>query len=282
MNVLIYTQSYYMRNTFVTGLIPRGISLYHVEHSEGFMEKVAYNRPDIIVMDVIREDYDSAFAMVKEIKNHPDDSIKKTGVILLIGPIDKIYITAAIQIGVIGFIKSNATEDFIAEYIFEMYKKIKGVPPERKFARVSIDTSNANERVGLKFRSPVNSQLIIGLIKDISFGGIAVELVGTFPEESLAVGLQVRNMQFILDGKDVLQDSLVVAFQKKFCAFRFIEMSNQNRDIIAHYIFQRMSSLISSGLAEHQQAAEANAASVSPTDALQASQPDLPLQTPKE
>jgi c-di-GMP-binding flagellar brake protein YcgR len=84
----------------------------------------------------------------------------------------------------------------------------------------------------------------MGLIKDISFGGIAVELVGTFPSESLAAGITVKNMQFILEGKDVFVDGIVVAYQKMFCAFRFINMSETVSEIISHYVFQRISSIL--------------------------------------
>ena len=153
--------------------------------------------------------------------------------------------TSAIQLGVKGFIKSNAEEDFVGNYVIEIYKKDKGAPPERKFVRVSFDTSNPNERIGIKFRSPINSQLIMGLIKDISFGGVAVELVGTFPKESLAAGIAVKNMQFILEGKDVYVDGIVVAYQKMFCAFRFVNMSETVSEIISHYIFQRISTITS-------------------------------------
>lgn len=244
MNVMIFTQSYYVRNTFVNALIPKGISLYHAEHNEGITEKLVAQKIDMVVIDVIQEDYNAAFSMVKEIKTSTNEEVRKISALLLIGAIDRQYITAAIQAGVIGFIKSNATEEFITNYVSEIYQKTKGTPPERKFIRVSIDITNPNERIGIKFRSPVNSQLIIGLIKDISFGGIAAELVGTFPPESLASGLVIHNMQFILDGKDVFVDAVVVAYQQKFVAFRFADMSNAVRENIANYIFQKISGLI--------------------------------------
>lgn len=85
----------------------------------------------------------------------------------------------------------------------------------------------------------------MGLIKDISFGGVAVELVGTFPKESLTAGLAVKNMQFILDGKDVYVDGIVVAYQRMFCAFRFVNMSETVSEIISAYIFQRISTITS-------------------------------------
>ncbi len=242
MNVFIYTQSYYARNTFVNALIPKGISLYHAERPESLLEKMKTMQCDIAVLDVIQEDYSIVFNLVKEIKTNAAEQIKNTAVILLIGSIEKQYITLAIQIGVIGFIKSNASEEYVSNYIIDTYQKVKGTPPERKFVRVSVDTTNPNERIGIKFRSPVNSQLIIGLIKDISFGGIAVELIGTFPPDSLAPGAEVKNMQFILDGKDVFVDAFVVAYQNKFCAFRFSDMSNQVQESISHYIFQRIAS----------------------------------------
>ena len=243
MNVFVYTPSYYVRNTFIHSLIPKGISLFHAERPEILIEKMLSQKADIVILDLIQEDYNSVFSLTKSIKTHASEDVKKIAVILLIGTIEKQYISLAIQLGVVGFIKSNASEEFISNYIVGTYQKVIGTTPERKFVRVSIDASNPNERVGIKFRSPVNSQLIIGTIKDISFGGIAVELIGSFPEDSLASGQEVRNMQFILEGKDVFVDAIVVAFQKKFCAFRFVDMSNQVREIISLYIFDRISSI---------------------------------------
>ncbi|MCX7821751.1 MAG: response regulator [Brevinematales bacterium] len=243
MKVMVYTQSYFVRNMFVTSLIPQGINLIHVENADSLMQKLSSDTPDIVVMDVIREDFDEVFQLVKAVKSSTDENVKKVAVILLISAIDKQYITAAVQLGVIGFIKNNSTGDFIASYLIKAYEKIKGAPPDRKFARVSLDPNNPNEKIGVKFRSPVNLQLIIGVIKDISFGGLALELVGTFPEDSLAVGMEIKNMQFMIEGKDIDVDAVVVAYQKKFCAFRFVNMSNDVKDTIAHFIFQRLSGL---------------------------------------
>ncbi|MEJ5283657.1 MAG: PilZ domain-containing protein [Brevinematia bacterium] len=243
MKVMVYTQSYFVRNMFVTSLIPQGINLIHVENPESLMQKISSDTPDIVVMDVIREDFDEVFQLVKAVKSSQDENIKKVAVILLISAIDKQYITAAVQLGVIGFIKNNSTGDFIASYLIKAYEKIKGTPPDRKFARVSLDPNNPNEKIGVKFRSPVNLQLIIGVIKDISFGGVALELVGTFPEDSLSVGMEIKNMQFMIEGKDIDVDAVVVAYQKKFCAFRFVNMSNDVKDTIAHFIFQRLSGI---------------------------------------
>jgi ActR/RegA family two-component response regulator len=246
MNACIFTQSYYIRNTFVNALISRGISLFHVEHGEELIIKVLSTKSEIAILDVIQEDYDSIFPLIKALKEHESHEVRNAAVVLIIGAIDKVHVTSAIQLGVKGFIKSNATEDFVGNYIIDIYSKETGTSPERKFVRVSFDTINPNERIGIKFRSPINSQLIMGLIKDISFGGIAVELVGTFPQESLEPGITVSNMQFILDGKDVYVDGTVVAYRKKFCAFRFINMSESVSEIISHFVFQKISNLPSS------------------------------------
>lgn len=243
MNVLIFTQSYYVRNTFVNALIPKGIDLYHAEHADSLIDKLNSHPIDAIAIDVIQGNFDSVFNLVRIIKGSDKEEIKKIAVILIIGSIDRESITAAVQSGVIGFIKSSATEDFIANYVMEIYQKVKGVPAERKFARITIGATNASERVGIKFQSPVTNQMIIGVMQDLSFGGMAAELVGTFSPESVAVGIEVKNVQFILDGKDIVLDGVVVAVQKNFCAFRFTNMSPPVRETIAHFIFERLSGM---------------------------------------
>ncbi len=243
MKVFIYTQSYFVRNIFVTSLIPQGINLIHVENGEALLQKASSEKPDLIVMDVIREDFDEVFTLIKTIKSSEYEEIKKIAVILFISTIDKQYITAAVQLGVVGFIKNNSSSEFIAEYLIKTYEKVKGASPERKFARVSLDPNNPNEKISVKFRSPANLQLIIGVIKDISFGGLALDLVGTFPEDSIAVGMEIRNIQFMIEGKDIDVDAVVVAYQKKFCALRFVNMSNDVKDTISHFIFQKLSGI---------------------------------------
>ncbi len=237
MNVLIYTQSYYVRNIFVNALLSAGINLYHEERPENLNNKILQHSPEIVILEVIHDDFATVFELVKQIKKHSSEEVKKTAIILLIGSIDKQDITSAIQCSVIGFIKSNSTEDFVYKYIMDTYQKVLGVPPERKYVRVIIDH---NDSIGIKFRSPNNSQLIIGQVKDISLGGIAVELIGTFPQDSFTVGSEIKNMQFILDGKDIFIDGVIVAYQKKFCAFLFVGMSSEIKETISQYIFKKI------------------------------------------
>jgi len=243
MNVCIYTQSNYIRNTFINALIPQGISLFHCEHYEELIEKIISTKSEIVILDVIQEDFDAAFNLIKKIRAHEFETVKKIGVVLIIGAIGKKEITAAAELGVNGFIKSNAKESFIASYIIDVYKKITGVPPERKYVRVSIDPDSPDEKIGIKFRSPVNSQMIIGVIRDISLGGIAVELVGTFPPDSLSIGIEVKNIQFILEGKNIVVSGIVVAYREKFCAFRFTDIVEGGSEAISHFVFKKMSLL---------------------------------------
>lgn len=257
MNVVILSQSYYVRNSFIGALIPRGILLYHVEHKDHLIEAIQKHEADVVVLDVIQEDFNDIFVLMREVKSHTSEIVKKAAIILLIGAIDKQNVTRAVNQGAIGFIKSNTSEDVIGAYIIDIYQKIKGAPPERKYVRVSLDVSNHNDRIGIKMRSPINSQLIMGVIKDISFGGLAIELVGTFAADSLATGVEIKNMQFIIDSKDVFVDGVVVAYKQNFLAIRFVNMPVQEREIISQFVFQRMSAIAK---AEEKAAAEARAA----------------------
>ena len=241
MNVLIFTQSYYVRKTYVNALIPMGISVTHSESSTGILEKIQVKVADLVILDAIQENYDDMFPIVSDIKNNENEDIRKTGVIMLISGITKDYLVKALHLGVIGFIKNNASEDTISKYVIEIYGKIKGAPPERKFVRVSLNTEKEAERVGVKFRSPDNQQLLLGVARDISAGGIAVELVGTYNHDALLSGTEVKNMQFILNGKDVIADAMIMAYQKGFIAFRFTSLSQQDKEIISQFIFEKIS-----------------------------------------
>jgi len=82
----------------------------------------------------------------------------------------------------------------------------------------------------------------VGVIRDISFGGLAVELVGMFPEESLKVNAQITNIQFMIDDRDVYADATVVAYdyRKRFCALRFTYLGHEDQEILAAFIFSRV------------------------------------------
>ncbi|OHD53627.1 MAG: hypothetical protein A2Y33_06815 [Spirochaetes bacterium GWF1_51_8] len=242
MNILLYTPSIYVRKTFINALIPIGISVFHLDHLAMLFDTIRKNQIEVVIFDVIQENYSDIFPELIKIKQGTEPGLpEKIALLMLIGSVDKTQISRALQLGVIGFIKSNASEETISKYIPEIYQKIKGIPPARKFVRVSLNTLMESERIGVKFRSAVNLQLILGVIKDISAGGIAVELVGTFDPAAIENGMEVKNMQFMLDQKDVLVNAQVVAYQKRFCAFRFTHLSQQDREAISQFIFEKIS-----------------------------------------
>lgn len=242
MNILVYTQSFYVRKTFINALIPVGISVFQTDHLSTLFHSVRKNSIEMIVFDVIQENYEEIFPELIKIKQGTEEGLpEKIGLLMLIGTVDKTQVTRALQLGVIGFIKSNASEETISKYIIEIYQKIRGIPPQRKYARVTLNTSLESERIGIKFRSSLNMQLILGVIKDISAGGIAVELVGTFDQAAIENGMEVKNMQFMLDTRDVLVNAVVVAYQKSFCAFRFTHLSQQDREAMSQFIFDKIS-----------------------------------------
>jgi hypothetical protein len=233
LKVLIYTQS----DTFADALFHMGITLYRSKNPGDLIDKIQKYFPEIVVLDFTNEDSTATFKLVNQIKDHPDEKIKKTAIILLFGSIDIGNISSAIQAGVAGFIKINAAADLIYDYITTLYQKVRDVPPERKYVRIQIDPK---ERIGVRFWSPVNLILIVGRIKDISFGGIAVELVGTYPADSLAIGTELKSMQFVLDGKYVFIDGVVAACLEKFCAIQFRDITPEIKEIISRYIFEKI------------------------------------------
>lgn len=240
MKILVYTQSIYVRKSFINGLIPNGISVYHSENIQEMVGKLSKLVPDVVVFDVINENYDDSYRLMTAMKKSPSEKIKKIAIVMLVGNIDKKNLTKMLQLGAVGFIKSGTDEDSIAKYIINAYQKVKGAPPERKYVRVTLDTSMESERIAIKFRSPVNMQLIMGVIKDISAGGLAVELVGTYDPEAIKQNMEVKNLQFILNTRDVVVNAVVVAYQRNFCAFRFTGLTQGDREIISQFMFERI------------------------------------------
>ena len=234
MNIMIYTLSNYTRNMFVNALLPAGITLYQADLHENLIGKMERLSPDIVVLDAIQENISDIVELVKVIKNHPADNIKKAAAVLLICNIDRQDILLSIQAGVIGFIRSNSSMDYINKYLVSVYQKVRGAPPERKFVRVPYT-------VNISFRSPASSQLIIGKIRDFSIGGIAVELGDRISAPSMDAGMFVKNMQFILDGRNISVDGIVVTNCSRLCGFRFFNISPEIKEIFSQFIFKRIS-----------------------------------------
>ncbi|QJR22922.1 hypothetical protein BREVNS_2172 [Brevinematales bacterium NS] len=244
MEILIVTQSFYVRNQFVNTFYPRGVTVYHTDNAEQLLEKLRlYPGIEFVFIDVIHEEYAQALDILAKVKAFAVTQNRKIFALLIYVAIDKSIAAKAIEHGCVGFVKSNVGGDDLFLYTMQLYQKLKGTPPERKYVRISLDPSNPNERIGIKFRSPINSQLLVGVIRDISFGGLAVELVGMFPQEALAVNTQITNIQFMLDDRDVYADATVVAYdyRKRFCALRFTYLSHDDQEILASFIFNRVS-----------------------------------------
>jgi len=243
MEILIVTQSFYVRNHFVNIFYPRGVTVYHTDNTEQLLEKLRlYPGIELVFIDVIHEEFAQALDMLAKIKAFSVTQNRRIFSLLIYVAIDKSIAARAIENGCVGFIKSNTNGDELFLYTMQLYQKLKGTPPERKYVRISLDPSNPNERIGIKFRSPINSQLLVGVIRDISFGGIAAELVGMFPPESLSVNAQISNIQFMLEDRDVYADATVVAYdyRKRFCALRFTYLSHEDQEILASFIFNRV------------------------------------------
>ncbi|MCX7882862.1 MAG: PilZ domain-containing protein [Brevinematales bacterium] len=244
MEILIVTQSFYVRNQFVNTFYPRGVTVYHTDNAEQLLEKLRlYPGIEFVFIDVIHEEYVQALDILAKVKAFAVTQSRKIFALLIYVAIDKSIAARAIENGCVGFVKSNVGGDDLFLYTMQLYQKLKGTPPERKYVRISLDPSNPNERIGIKFRSPINSQLLVGVIRDISFGGLAVELVGMFPQEALNVNTQITNIQFMLDDRDVYADATVVAYdyRRRFCALRFTYLSHDDQEILASFIFNRVS-----------------------------------------
>ncbi|URA09952.1 PilZ domain-containing protein [Thermospira aquatica] len=243
MEIVIVTQSFYVRNQFVNTFYPRGVTVYHTDNADQLLEKLRlYPNIEFVFIDVIHEEFAQALDILAKVKAFAVTQKRTIYALLIYVVIDKTIAAKAIENGCVGFVKSNVSGDELFLYTLQLYQKLRGAPPQRKYVRISFDPANPNERIGIKFRSPINSQLLVGVIRDISFGGLAVELVGMFPQEALSVNVQISNIQFMLDDRDVYADATVVAYdyRKRFCALRFTYLSSEDQEVLASFIFKRV------------------------------------------
>ena len=134
---------------------------------------------------------------------------------------------------------------------FDQYKaKIKlqnlikgmnqGISEKRQHIRVSPDP---NELLRLHFRVSGFANLISGKVRNISMGGIAVELLTPVPQSVIHSGVTIPSINFSLSNKPLTPATQVVLVKEKFVAMRFESLSSEERSLIARYIYRRMSEL---------------------------------------
>ena len=100
---------------------------------------------------------------------------------------------------------------------------------------------NPDEMLELHFRAPSSQKLISGKIIDISMGGVAVEMFNLPKNEILERGIKITSLNFVLNSRQFSPAGEIVLNKGSILAFKFRELSSEDKNNLARFIFKRVS-----------------------------------------
>jgi CheY-like chemotaxis protein len=141
--------------------------------------------------------------------------------------------------GIVGFIPKPFDEDATFNHIKNILSKIYFTGKEkRSHIRVKPDP---DELLRVHFRCKLYSGLLFGRIININLNGIAIELLKSPSHEILKEGTPLPKIQFNLDYKEITAQGIIILERGMIIVVRFLSLSKRAKNIIARYIFKRIS-----------------------------------------
>ncbi|OHD57223.1 MAG: hypothetical protein A2Y33_07460 [Spirochaetes bacterium GWF1_51_8] len=244
MNVLVYTQSKFILERFVDALFPAGISVYHIESSLMIHNKIEKNKIDVLIADLTAENLRPILNSLSDIRGYHVPAIRDIIVILFVGNVTREIVARVLLSGADGYVMSTLRSDKLIQYIMKMYNQIKKGPPSLRFESVKLNPDIRPEYIAVKLLSPAAGQSILGVMLDLSLGGMAIRLVGTYDKNAIEKGMLLQNINFILLGHEIHIDGMVVAYKKDICAIMFTQLTEGDRHEICQFLFMKLAKLV--------------------------------------
>ena len=80
MNILLYTQSTYILDSFIDFLIPSGVTLYSTEHDDDITAKIKNNKIDLVLISFNRGNYDRSIRTIQRVRSSTIEGTKKCAI----------------------------------------------------------------------------------------------------------------------------------------------------------------------------------------------------------
>ncbi|NPV03020.1 MAG: PilZ domain-containing protein [Brevinematales bacterium] len=244
MNILIYTQSKFILEHFVDTFFPAGISVFHCDSTLMIDRNIITHQIDILYIDLTGENIREATDILRIVRAHSDPVVLGVIVTLYIENVPKEGVNRVLHFGADGVVQSNFTAEQLIHYSLMVYERTHKEPPSLKLRNVRLNPSLPPEYIVIKLVSPLDEQSILGVLIDLSLGGMAIKLVGTYSKTAIEKGMHFNNIEFILLGHEMRVDGIVAAFAKDVCAVIFTQMTQADRHEICQFIFMKLSNLI--------------------------------------
>lgn len=244
MTVLLYTETNHLIEHMADVFIPRGISLYHLDSLEQLPFQLRECSPDIVLVDVNKENHEAAYKVLRALSLPLESSTLPAVPVIYARGVSEETIALGIKAGGRSFIRGDATDNDLVQGLKRICEKAQGRPPLLQFTRIILDPTNPNENVVVRFISPRSEHSVMGIVHDMSAGGLVMRLTGNFASSDIELGLHIPNTHFILLSHEIVLTAVVRAFKEDLCALRFVDVSSQDMHEIAQYIYMKLAKLI--------------------------------------
>lgn len=244
MNILLYTQSTYILDSFIDFLIPLGVTLYSTEHDGEITVKIQNNKIDLVLIDLNRETYERSLKTIQRIRNSPIEKMKKCAIVLFVEGLGKELIAKALSSGAVGYIELAMAPDKIFDTFAIACKRMSGVDIPRNYVKLVLNSERTPENIAVKFNSKLSGQSVLGIAKSLSIVGFVLAIKGTTDVTSITRGMEIDGMKFLLLGKEIIIDGIVALFQSGTATILFNNMSKENRHDLSQYIYRKLAGLV--------------------------------------
>jgi two-component system, chemotaxis family, chemotaxis protein CheY len=188
------------------------------------------------IVDIDNQDVEGA-GLIAELRGNP----ATRGLPIIVHTIQsgRDFVMKMIESGIAGYLLKPFTADAARARLAGILSKLADHDTQRMHIRVKPD---AGELIRVHFRLSGHSAMISGRMRDVSLGGMAVELFNPPEPAFLAAGTRIGKLQFSLGPRELSPVAAVVLFKSGVLALRFEGLAGADKSALERYIFKRISS----------------------------------------
>ncbi len=237
MNVLCYNIEKGLMESIAMRFLPKGFKFYTSDNVFD-LKKILFSKGiRLIVADITSEKSkdDINVQFLKWISSVDQTNEFKKVVISRIS--DEYSIRRLMELGIQSFISKKNQTSVILDKLEAILEKVNSqVSDSRKHVRVS-PTSSENPLAVFY----IGKQKLEGRIINISMGGVLIQVSG---EEKLLLvdkDEEIPRIQLTLNNRKIIVNALVVVKKKNLLALKYSSISENYREVLSKYIFQKIS-----------------------------------------
>ncbi|MCD6122326.1 MAG: response regulator [Spirochaetales bacterium] len=236
MNFLVVESSKSIRESLCYILLSFGVKGIPVKNYREALKHLNNNKQiSGVIVDIDNKDVEGLKLVTYLRENEKTKEIK---VIVHTVKTNKDFVIKMAELGIVGYL----LKPFEEKQSYEKIKKILGNLEDHHAGRKHIRVKpNPDEMLELHFRAPSSQKLISGKIIDISMGGVAVEMFNLPKNEILERGIKITSLNFVLNSRQFSPAGEIVLNKGSILAFKFRELSSEDKNNLARFIFKRVS-----------------------------------------